>query len=127
MGFIDTTSKSGKGTNELTVSDRVDMLVQARGFNMENGKGTFKFTPNNGATRRAGTIANGTIEGELVITNRKRPIVFSRTEFGDKHWPKVCRSFGFQYHQVNDIDSFTVNADGSVTVGIKIIAPLDDI
>ena len=124
MAFLPAEKKPVK---QQTQTQQVELIVKAHGFD----PGIYQFVPNNGVTRKEGSIINGTVKGSFIINkkdNNSEPIVFYHDDYpNDKQWHRVCGTFGFKYHNINDIDAFIINPNGTIEVVISIQTPKEEI
>lgn len=125
MAFLPTEKRPT--TKQQTQAQQVELIVKAHGFD----PGVYQFVPNNGVTRKEGSIANGTVKGSFIINKKdsdNNPIIFYHDDYpNEKQWHRVCATFGFKYHNINDIDAFVINTDGTIEVIVSIVTPTTEI
>lgn len=123
MAFI---SSDKKPSNVQSQSEQIQQLVKARGFD----PGVYNFVPNNGVlNRKEGSIINGTVKGSFTIerTTDSPRLAFYREDYpNEKQWHRVCATFGFKYHNINDIDAFIIKPNGDIEVVVAIVTPTSE-
>lgn len=127
MGFINNNENKPKTAG---VDAEINSLVKARGFD----PGNYKFVPKQMSAnspmpkpRPDGSIINGEVKGNFSMnTNDINPIIFEREDFSDSAWRKICARIGFKYHNITDIDKFTI-IPNSVDVEVSIVTPNDEV
>lgn len=113
-------------TKQQIQTQQVELIVKAHGFD----PGSYQFVPNTGVTRKEGSITNGTVKGSFIIDKKdgNNPIIFYHNDYpNDKQWHRICATFGFQYHNINDIDAFIINTNGTIEVIVSIVTPTTEI
>lgn len=114
-------------SKKSTQTEQIQQIVKAHGFD----PGEYTFVANSGVlNRKEGSIINGSVKGKFTIKreNNSDPITFCRDDYpSDKQWHRICATFGFRYHNINDIDSFTVKPNGDIDVCVSIVTPISEI
>ena len=118
MSFI---SRDITNDDKSSIDKEIAALVKARGFE----PGNYKFEPKEGLKRPEGSIINGFVNGKFRMEPTS-PITFSRDDFTEKAWKKICASLGFKYHVHTDIDKLTI-LPASVNVDISIVTPTEEL
>lgn len=127
MGFI-TKPDNQENKKKTGMEAEMALLIKARGFE----PGNYKFVPmqaNVAITkpRPADSIINGEVKGTFSIDEDDLDvIVFEREDFSDAAWKKICARLGYKYHNVSDIDKFTIFPN-SIEVDVSIITPKEEI
>jgi hypothetical protein len=122
MAFIGSDKKTANSQ-----TDEIQKLVKAHGFD----PGTYNFSPNTGVlNRKEGSIINGNVKGSFTIERKSDSsnVVFYREDYpSDRQWHRICATFGFKYHNINDIDAFVIKSNGDIEVVVSIVTPTSEI
>lgn len=123
MAFISSDKKPVVNQSQV---EQIHQLVKARGFD----PGLYNFVPNNGVlNRKEGSIINGTVKGSFTIERNSdsSKIAFYREDYpNEKQWHRVCATFGFKFHNINDIDAFIIKPNGDIEVVVAIVTPTSE-
>ena len=116
-----------KKPTQQNQAGQIQQLVKARGFD----PGSYNFVANSGVlNRKEGSIINGTVKGSFTVkrTMDSDPITFYREDYpSEKQWHRICATFGFRYHNITDIDAFTIKPNGDIDVTVAIVTPTSEI
>ena len=112
-----------KGAAAIQQSEEksIKKLMKSRGFD-ENGFYKFEEIESRAIpNREPGNINNGYVSGYF-NTTIEEPVILRKNDFLTNSWKRICSCMGFPYNNSDEIDSFTITAEG-VKVSICVKTP----